>query len=148
MFQQHYAAFSTNGIFLSYVLTIMPHIISPRLTQYQAQVITGVTICGKFINSLIILASSRNSQKSRGSGLSSPPAPSSPLPYPFHQYFNSELVNSWLWNFWLSFCDFCGSFAVFWLSLRCISINIWFCGFRFLCGTQRAFGYKFNWGVF
>ncbi|MEH1852805.1 MAG: hypothetical protein V7L11_14335 [Nostoc sp.] len=24
---------------------------------------------------------------------------SSPLPYPFHQYFNSELVNSWLWDF-------------------------------------------------
>ncbi|WP_196519507.1 hypothetical protein [Nostoc sp. WHI] len=33
----------------------MPHIISSRLTQYQAQAITGVTICRKFINSLIIL---------------------------------------------------------------------------------------------
>lgn len=32
----------------------MPHIISSRLTQYQAQAITGVTICRKFINSLII----------------------------------------------------------------------------------------------
>ncbi|MEH1975792.1 MAG: hypothetical protein V7L02_21790 [Nostoc sp.] len=32
----------------------MPHIISSRVTQYQAQVITGVTICRKFINSLII----------------------------------------------------------------------------------------------
>lgn len=36
----------------------MPHIISSRVTQYQAQVITGVTICRKFINSLIILTSS------------------------------------------------------------------------------------------
>ncbi|WP_322668695.1 hypothetical protein [Nostoc sp. DedQUE09] len=36
----------------------MPHIISSRVTQYQAQVIIGVTICRKFINSLIILTSS------------------------------------------------------------------------------------------
>lgn len=36
----------------------MPHIISSRVTQYQAQVITNVTICRKFINSLIILTSS------------------------------------------------------------------------------------------
>lgn len=36
----------------------MPHIISSRVTHYQVQVITGVTICQKFINSLILLTSS------------------------------------------------------------------------------------------
>ncbi|MEH1784646.1 MAG: hypothetical protein V7L23_03325 [Nostoc sp.] len=99
----------------------MPHIISSRVTQYQAQAITGVTICRKFINSLIIChgalgighwalfispptSSSPSSPptSSSPSSPSSPPtssSPSSPLPYPFHQYFNSELVNSWLWDF-------------------------------------------------
>jgi hypothetical protein len=33
----------------------MPHIISSRVTQYQAQAIASVTICRKFINYLIIL---------------------------------------------------------------------------------------------
>ncbi len=28
------------------------------------------------------------------------PASSSLLPHPFHQYFNSELVNLWLWDFY------------------------------------------------
>ncbi|MEH2151201.1 hypothetical protein [Nostoc sp.] len=78
----------------------MPHIISSRVTQYQAQVITGVTICRKFINSLII----RHWALGIGHGalfISFPTSssPSSLLPYPFHQYFNSELVNSWLWDF-------------------------------------------------
>ncbi len=83
----------------------MPHIISSRVTQYQAQVITGVTICRKFINSLIILTSSLNhgalgiGHWERG-GRSclilnfELISPSSALAYPFHQYFNSELVNS------------------------------------------------------
>jgi hypothetical protein len=77
----------------------MPHIISSRVTQYQAQAITRVTICQKFINSLIIRYGAW------GIGhwlfihlLPAPcsPASSSPLPYPFHKDFNSELVNSWL----------------------------------------------------
>ncbi|MEH1825925.1 MAG: hypothetical protein V7L22_11275 [Nostoc sp.] len=80
----------------------MPHIISSRVTQYQAQAITDVTICRKFINSLIIC----HGVFGIGHWLFIPllPAPYSPasssfLPYPFHQYFNSELVNSWLWDF-------------------------------------------------
>jgi hypothetical protein len=80
----------------------MPHIISSRVTQYQAQVITGVTICRKFINSLIILTSSLSYWAlgmRHGALVISPSTSSSPLPYPFHQYFNSELVNSWLWDF-------------------------------------------------
>ncbi len=60
------AAFSTNGIFISYVLTIMPHIISSRVTQYQAQAITDVTICQKFINSLMILLSCLSCKELRG----------------------------------------------------------------------------------
>ncbi|AUB36453.1 hypothetical protein COO91_02365 [Nostoc flagelliforme CCNUN1] len=79
----------------------MPHIISSRVTQYQAQSITCVTICFticlKFINSLIILSSSLSFQESKvmehWALVISPSAPSSPLPYPFHQSFNSELVN-------------------------------------------------------
>lgn len=70
----------------------MPHIISSRVTQYQAQVITGVTICRKFINSLIILTSSL-SYRALGIGHWLFLSLLSRLPYLTH--FTSTLTQNW-----------------------------------------------------
>jgi hypothetical protein len=84
MFQQQMLPFRRME-FSSYVLTIMPHITSSRVTQYQAKSIVCVTICQKFINSLNYF-----DFIPLGIGYF-PPAP--PLPYLTH--FTSTLTQDW-----------------------------------------------------
>lgn len=70
----------------------MPHIISSRVTQYQAQAITGVTICRKFINSLIIC----HGALGIGHWLFIPLLPAPPLPHlSYLTHFTSTLTQNW-----------------------------------------------------